>query len=117
MSSDLLCYRCWNNEGKGAGGCRFAVPDTHWKIVEGERGMGCDHYTPSADFDVAYAKERNKLIPDAVAFADRMHGKTGPERGESAREWIKAREVWAANWNRAYHQQMNFLWGLKRRSA
>ena len=49
-----------------------------------------------------YEIERNKLIPEAVQFANQVAGHEPEEIG-------KKRDAWNAIWNKAFHSQMNIL--------
>jgi hypothetical protein len=50
-----------------------------------------------------YDKERNALIPMAVLFANLQAGEEEPKDKTQ-------REMWAVQWNQAYHLEMSRLW-------
>ena len=56
------------------------------------------------DMDPDYARERNTLIPQAEAFANKKCKAKFPGGNE------KAREAWAAKWNFCFHEKMTKLW-------
>ena len=56
------------------------------------------------DMNKDYARERNALIPEAEQFANKKCKAKFPGGNE------KAREAWAAKWNRTYHNRMTKLW-------
>jgi len=56
------------------------------------------------DMDKDYARERNALIPEAEAFANKKCKAKFPGGNE------KARVAWAAKWNRSFHEKMTKLW-------
>ena len=56
------------------------------------------------DVDKDYARERNALIPEAEQFANKKCKAKFPGGNE------KAREAWAAKWNRSFHGKMTKLW-------
>ena len=51
--------------------------------------------------DQAYVAERNKLIPQAVALANKLYGKRCDVE--------ESKEIFAENWSRCYHEEMNRL--------
>ena len=53
-----------------------------------------------------YEIERNKLIPKAEAYADRIAG-LAPNSSE------KAYADWVILWNKTYHTKINNLWKEK----
>ncbi|MFH1664902.1 MAG: hypothetical protein ABIA77_02025 [Candidatus Omnitrophota bacterium] len=56
------------------------------------------------DINKEYARERNTLIPAAETFANKKCKAKFPVGNE------KAREAWAAKWNRSFHDRMTKLW-------
>jgi len=50
--------------------------------------------------DEDYINKRNKLIPEAVRYVDKINGKQ-PEDNNN--------EIWAMKWNRTFHMKMNRL--------
>ncbi len=55
-------------------------------------------------YDADYERARDKLIPKAVAKANRNFGSAYKKPGDR-----KALERFAAGWNKSYHQAMNQL--------
>jgi hypothetical protein len=49
-----------------------------------------------------YVSERNKLIPIAEKYADKVAGKKPRSNGDTL-------ETWNNKWNLAFHTQMNIL--------
>ena len=49
-----------------------------------------------------YTAQRNLLVPDAVAYADKVCGKNKGTR-------YKNHEAWGHAWNKVYHTEMNIL--------
>lgn len=54
------------------------------------------------DRNVDYARERNKLIPEAEKFANKSSGAKPYNNKEL--------EKWNAKWSLAFHTKMNELW-------
>ena len=54
--------------------------------------------------DHEYIAERDRLIPEAEAFANKAHGKTGLPGGD-----------WAEKWSRTFISKMNSLWANRPR--
>jgi hypothetical protein len=54
-----------------------------------------------------YIKERNKLIPKAIAVADKKVGANRPKHNI---------DEWANKWNRCFLQEMSILWYVYKRA-
>ena len=79
-----------------AGGRGAYKPNT-----SGRKGETMNDYD---DMNKDYARERNALIPEAEAFANKKCKTKFPGGNE------KAREAWAAKWNFTFHNRVNKLW-------
>lgn len=66
--------------------------------------MDCTH-TEGERHDCRYVESRNRLIPEAEAYA---HAVAGP-----APLSLYARAAWGAKWSRAFHSKMNEMWSGK----
>lgn len=56
-----------------------------------------------------YVKKRERLIPQAVAFAKEAAGEK-PEKGTMKPwEYVAATKAWGDKWNKAYHGKMKEL--------
>lgn len=74
----------------------------------------CKHGIPDCKHDCDYVDERDALIPEAEARANR---EAGP-RPAGTRDENPECEVWAKRWNTLFHAHMDALWrGLKRGRA
>ncbi len=64
---------------------------------------------PAAYKSRHYEAERNKLIPVAIAHANRMAGLRPRKKMHKGQNDDPELTAWVANWNYAYHQKMNDL--------
>lgn len=58
--------------------------------------------------DKKYIEARNRLIPEAERYANKLCGKKPPKK--TGKKADNSRDEWNARWNRTFHSKMNQLW-------